>query len=301
MTSLKRVLVCGATGYLGRHVVQTAHARGHRVRALVRDPSRLGGAQAAADEVFVGEATRAETLGGLCDGVQVVVSALGNRTFHRKPTCWEIDQDANMNIVRCARESGVEQFIFVSVLKGDQNRGRVPQIEARERVVDALASDGLPFTIIRPSGFFNDMAEVFAMARKGAVWAIGDLEARFNPIHGADLAEFTVDQIGRPEALGTQLSVGGPDVLSQRELGRLALAAAGGRGSVRSVPAWTVAALATVIRPFNVNVASFLLMLTAMVGSNAVTTTFGTHHLGDFFESLAAADQRSSSGAAPGP
>jgi NAD(P)-dependent dehydrogenase (short-subunit alcohol dehydrogenase family) len=88
--SVKRVLVCGATGYLGRHVVQAAKAEGYRVRALVREEARLGDAGAACDEVFVGEATRAETLRGLCDGVDLVISSLGNRTLHRRPTVWEL-------------------------------------------------------------------------------------------------------------------------------------------------------------------------------------------------------------------
>ena len=67
-----RVLICGATGYLGRYLVQCAHDRGHWVRALVRRPEGLGEARQACDDVFVGQATQPETLAGLCDGIDVV-------------------------------------------------------------------------------------------------------------------------------------------------------------------------------------------------------------------------------------
>ncbi|MEZ5294885.1 MAG: NmrA family NAD(P)-binding protein [Ilumatobacteraceae bacterium] len=62
------VVVCGATGYLGHHVVRALHGDGWRVRALVRDAARQGDAADACDEVFVGRPTDPETLDGLFDG-----------------------------------------------------------------------------------------------------------------------------------------------------------------------------------------------------------------------------------------
>ena len=151
----RRVLVAGSTGYPGRHLVKALHAQGHWVRALVRDPSRLGEAAAAVDEVFVGQATDDATLAGVAEGVDAVISCLGNRTFKRRPSVWEVDRDANVNLVRRSREANVSRFVFVSVLGGAQMRDRVPQIEAREQVVEALEASGVPWTIIRPSGFFQ--------------------------------------------------------------------------------------------------------------------------------------------------
>ncbi len=283
------MLVCGATGYLGRYVVKAAAERGHWVRALVRDPERLGEAKKACDHIFVGHATRAATLEGLCEGIDVVISSLGNRTLKRKPTCWEVDQGANMNIVAEAERANVEQFIFVSVLRGEEARKRVPQIEARERVVDALAESDLAATIIRPSGFYNDMSEFFEMARKGTIWLPGGGKTKFNPIHGADLAAAIVDHIGNRASFGQHYPMGGPDVLTMREIGELAFAALDKKPRFRSLPAWTMRALALIVRPLNVNVSSLIAMFHAFIAADAVTETFGTHHLGDFFAELAAA------------
>ena len=70
----KTYLIAGATGYLGKHLVKAANAAGHRVHAVARSPENVPDC---ADEVIVAEATNAESLVGICDGVDVVVSSLG--------------------------------------------------------------------------------------------------------------------------------------------------------------------------------------------------------------------------------
>lgn len=284
-----RVLICGATGYLGRYLVREAHDRGHFVRALVRRESGLGEARAACDDVFVGQATDFSTLGGMCDDIDVVVSALGNRTLKRKPTFWEVDYGANLSILRRALSAEVKQLIFVSVLDGAQHRGAIPQVEARERVVDELKRSDIGWTVIRPSGFFNDMAEFFHMARKtGTVWLPGAGTTRFNPIHGADLAKVTLDGVGE-QHYGREIPAGGPDVLSLRQVGELAFAALGKEPRFRSFPAWLMPASARLLKPFNENVASLIAMFAAFSGADAVTDQHGTHHLADFYRELAQA------------
>jgi uncharacterized protein YbjT (DUF2867 family) len=73
---VKKILVVGATGYLGPFVVAASRRRGYEVRALVRDAGRAARLVDAGAQLFVGEATRPETLGGLCDGTHWVFSSL---------------------------------------------------------------------------------------------------------------------------------------------------------------------------------------------------------------------------------
>ncbi len=287
----KRVLICGATGYLGRYLVRSAHEAGHWVRALVRKPDGLGENRKLCDDVFVGQATEPTTLAGMCDDIDVVISSLGNRTVKRKPTFWDVDYAANMNIVERATKAKVEQFIFVSVLHGDVTRSEIPQVEAREQVADALKKTDLHWTIERPSGFFNDMSEFFNMARdRGSVWIFGDGKVAFNPIHGADLADAIVSHVGDENAYGKEYPEGGPEVLTLRQIAELACEAAGKAPKIRSVPMWVLGAAATVITPFNGNVGSLLSMFHAMATTDAVTERYGTHHLADFYRELAAGD-----------
>ena len=75
---MTKVLIAGATGYLGRFVVQEFKRRGYWIRALARNPERLAepgpflspAVQDQIDDLFVGEVTKRETLAGLCDGIE---------------------------------------------------------------------------------------------------------------------------------------------------------------------------------------------------------------------------------------
>ena len=154
----RTVVVCGATGYLGRHVVRALHDDGWRVRALARDASRLGDAAEYCDEVVVGHPTDPPTLDRLFDGADAAFSSIGVRSFKRRPTFREVDEAVNLNLVEAAEQAGVGRFVFVSVLHANRLRDASPLLEARERVVDRLRNGPMTTTIIRPTGFFNDLA-----------------------------------------------------------------------------------------------------------------------------------------------
>ena len=79
---MKRVLVAGATGYLGGFVARAFAEHGWFVRAMARRPRKLGELALLLDEVVEGEVTRPETLAGICDGMDVVFSSAG-RTRQR--------------------------------------------------------------------------------------------------------------------------------------------------------------------------------------------------------------------------
>ena len=97
--SRRTVVVCGATGYLGRHVVRTLLADGWLVRALVRNASRLGDAAEFCDEVFVGHPTDPATLDGLFDGADAASSSIGVRSFKRRPSFRDVDERAILHLV----------------------------------------------------------------------------------------------------------------------------------------------------------------------------------------------------------
>ena len=73
---MKRVLIAGATGYLGRYVVQEFKKQGFWVRALARTPEKLEILQEYIDEPFVGEVTDINSLSGICKDIDIVFSSL---------------------------------------------------------------------------------------------------------------------------------------------------------------------------------------------------------------------------------
>lgn len=281
------VLVAGATGYIGSHIVLALHDAGYRVRALTRDKGRLEAVADACDEVFVGEATRMETLDGLCDGIDVVVSSLGLRTLRTRPTPETVDLQANLNILQRAQEAGVRQFVFVSVLHAAELVEMAPIIRPREEFVEKLKDSGLRWTVLRPTGAFNDLEGVFQLAKRGWGVVLGDGKQRINPVHAADIAEVAVRSISDPSLENAEFGFGGPDTYTQPEIARLASHALGKSQRIVGVPLWTIDAAAAAVRPFNRNAAGFLKFFRAAASQDSVGTAVGTHSLADFYYFLA--------------
>ncbi|MFK8023918.1 MAG: SDR family oxidoreductase [Ilumatobacter sp.] len=273
------VVVCGATGYLGRHVVRTLHDGGWRVRALVRDPTRLGDAAEFCDEVFVGRPTDPATLDGLFDGAVAAFSSIGTRSFKRRPSFRDIDEGANLHLVAAAERAGVDRFVFVSILHGSELRTQSPLIAARERVVDRLRSGSMSTTIIRPTGFFNDMGFFRDMAERGRVWLIGNDQTQLNPIHGADLADVVREALASGDT--ADRSVGGPDVMTQAAIARAAFEATGRPSKVTSVPSRLVRAIGKIITPLNPNAGANLQMFALMGEHDMVGEACRAHPLVD--------------------
>lgn len=275
------VVVAGATGYLGRHVVRALHTDGWCVRALVRDESRLGDAADYCDERFVGHPTDPTTLEGLFDGADAAFSSIGVRSFRRRPRFRDVDERANLHLVEAAERAGVGRFVFVSVLRGDELRDRSPLMDARERVVDRLQASRMSTTIIRPTGFFNDIAVFGEMAARGRVWLIGDDRTRLNPIHGADLAEVVREAFTSDDT--SDRSVGGPDVMTQSQIAAVAFEASGRPVKVTRLPSGMVRTVGRLIEPVNANAGANLRMFALMGELDMVGDPVGTHHLADEF------------------
>ena len=282
------IVVAGATGYLGGCTVRALHQAGFRVRALARNPKRLAAVADCCDEVFVGEATRIETLEGLCDDAFAVFSSIGIRSLARRPTLWDVDRDANLNLMRCAEQAGVSRFVFTSIQGAPIYRKEIKVMEAREQVVDALAASSMTSTIIRPTGLFNDMAEFFGMAQKGRLWLCGDGQARVNPIHGEDVGEWVAAALQQATP-PTEADLGGPETFTLNEIGALAFEVLGRSPKVSHVPLWVLSACAGLTGWWHPNLATLLRGFRHVCARGAVAEATGHRTLRAEFERLRAA------------
>ena len=229
---MKKVLVAGATGYLGQFVVKALKARGYWVRAVGRSAAKLAPVEEYVDEVFIGEVTDPDSLAGLCDGVDIVISSVGITRQKDGLTYNDVDYQANRNLLTIAEASKVSKFMYVHVLNAEKLR-HVAMIRAKQAFVDELKQSRLDHVLICPTGFFSDMEEFLSMARSGRVYLIGDGSSRINPVHGADLAEVCATALGTRES---QIDVGGPEVLTYREIAELAFDVLGKTEKITCVP-----------------------------------------------------------------
>ncbi len=275
---MKTVFIAGATGYLGRYLCAEYQRRGWYVTALVRDAERAG--SLCADQLIEALATVPETLSGVLSGTDLVVSALGITRQTDGFGYWEVDYQANLNLLREAERAQVARFAYVHVLNAEQMPD-VPLVAAKSAFVSVLLDSPLAATIIAPSGYFSDMGDVLSMVRAGRVWLFGDGSTQINPIHGADLAHATARAT---EAQKPWLDIGGPDVFSQQEIAELAFAAHKTPSRITHVPD-SLRRAALMLLPWLTprsrhGPAQFFLSAMAL---NMVAERHGTHRLIDHF------------------
>ncbi len=287
----KRVLVAGATGYVGRYAVQEFKRSGYWVRALTRSEAKLRQAgpfgapaiePADCDDVFVGEITKPSSLDGIMDGIDTVFSAVGISRQRDGLTFEQVDYQANRNLIDHCAGSTVRKFVYVSMLGADQIADLAITI-AHERVVSDLASSGLSYTIVRPSGYFSDMGVLLDMAKRGRVFLVGDGNNRFTPIHGRDLAGVCVEA-----ARGSDIEVeaGGPDTMTQREAALLAFEVAGKPPRLTVIPLWLAKGLASGIKMLNTQFGDLAEFIVTAGEVDAVAPHRGRRSLKEHFEHL---------------
>ena len=277
------VLVAGATGYLGRYVVAELHNRGHLIRAVARDRDRAcregpwgsPSLDGLADEWALGSVTDPRFTRDLAADVEHVVSALG--VTRQKADPWQIDNLANLAILNSAlKHAG--SFTYINALGGDRCPARLTR--AKSAFSQTLSVAEISSQIINPPAYFSDMMEVLAMARRGLVTVLRPT-ARINPIHGADLAAYVVDRM--EEGRTGTWDVGGPDVLSWRELAHLAFDAVGKRSHILTVPAWALPPALRLTGLFSPRLADTARFMAWNMTRDCVAPTTGTHHLADFY------------------
>ena len=290
---MKRVLIAGATGYLGKYTILEFHRQGYWVRALTRNKKKLSEVgpfgepevMDCIDEVFVGEATRPETLAGLCEDIDIVFSSIGLTRQKDGLTFQEVDYQGNKNILDQALRARVKQFIYVSVLNAHLME-HLAIVKAHEDFVRALRTSGVPYTILRPTGYFSDISEYFKMAKSGRVYLIGNGNNRLNPIHGADLAKVCVDAA---ENLNVEIPAGGPSVFTQREIAELAFSSLGNPLRISTIPLGLVKAAIRLMRTFNRHTADLFEFFVTGAEHDMVAPQYGHRTLSVYFRQLASA------------
>lgn len=281
-----RILVAGATGYLGRHLVAELTSAGHQVRALARSPERLARPGAAGAppippgscEVVAADVTEPEALRGVADGVDAIVSAVGVTGHGGDP--WAVDHRGNLALLDEARRAGVGRFCFVHVLHGEDIPADLTRAKSAFAAVLRRSTPG--HLVVNPSGYFSDLTAYLKMARRGVAAVLDGGHARLTPVHGADLADFIRTHL---EA-GTvgDLDVGGPETMTHRQAAQLAFEVLGRRPRILSVPSVILRAGLVPVRALSPGAADTLGFLLAGLTEDTVAPPTGPRALREHFE-----------------
>jgi uncharacterized protein YbjT (DUF2867 family) len=286
---MKKVLIAGATGYLGRFIVQEFKKRGYWVRALARNPKKLEkngpflepAVRDQVDEVFVGEVTKLETLNGVCDGIDIIFSSIGITRQREKVSFMDVDYQGNINLLELAKKAAVKKVIFVSVFNANKINNLAT---AREMFIKELRNSGLEYAVIRPTAYFSDMSETLRMAQSGRVYLFGGGTHKINPIHGADLASVCADAA---KGSKIEISVGGPDTYSHLEIAELAFSVLGKAQKITKVPMWIVNLVVKMIRPFSKHYHTIASFFATVMQNDFDALKTGHRSLKSYYEALA--------------
>ncbi len=235
-----KVVLAGAFGKLGSDILKELVQQGHEVTALdliIKEIPEIAG-KYTAKQIDV---TKPETLKGVCDGAEALISTVGLTGTSATITNYDIDLKGNLNLLHEAKTAGVKHFSYVSVIKADSDP-KVPMLHAKALFEKELKNSGLTYVIHRPTGYFYDIAKVFMpMIEKGEVSLLGKEDAHANVIDTTDLAEFIVLHMND---VNVTYDIGGKETYSYEEIAKMFFEAAGKEAVIKRAPVFLFDVLA---------------------------------------------------------
>jgi uncharacterized protein YbjT (DUF2867 family) len=219
-----RVLVTGATGYIGGRLVPELVNSGHSVRCFVRDPNRIAGrfpnVEVARGDVFDRDSLIAAMQG--CDVAYYLVHSMSDdrHDFTRR------DREAARTFGEAAAAAGVARIIYLGGLGVERAaRALSPHLRSRQEVGDELRAAGVPVTEFRAAIIVGSGSISFEMLRYlterlpvmiAPKWVL----TRCQPIGVRDVLSYLTAALGVTESAGRIIEIGGADVLPYVEMMR---------------------------------------------------------------------------------
>ncbi|CUR60740.1 DTDP-glucose-46-dehydratase [metagenome] len=230
---MPRILVTGATGFVGRRLVDALAQAGHDdLRAMTRNPDTYAGK----GEAVAGDVSDPASLQEALDGVEIayyLVHSLDDADFER------LDAEAARNFAAAAAGAGVRQIIYLGGL-GDDDGTLSAHLRSRREVESLLGENGVPVTALRAAivvgngGISWEITRQLVKRLPAMVvpkWAT----TRTQPIALDDVVRYLVGVADNPAAFGRVFEIGGPDRLTYIEMLRIAAQIENGH-MVRIVP-----------------------------------------------------------------
>ena len=232
-----KVVLAGAFGNLGADILKCLVADGHDIVAADLKEGKVEGTEGKYTFVAI-DATNPETLKGLCDGADVVITTMGLTGASTRFTSYDIDYKGNMNLYEECKRAGVKKFNYISVISCDEpGAEEVPMLHAKYLVEEEIKKQPMEYVIYRPTGYFYDIAKVFKpYIDKGEMQLLkGYGHVRANVVDCPDFARFIVDHMNDTNAV---YNVGGKETYNYEEMAAMCFDAAGKPLKIKWQPKW---------------------------------------------------------------
>ena len=210
-----RVLVTGASGFVGGRLAPALVEAGHEVRAMTRRPERYDGAGTPVPgDVHDGSSLVAALEG--CTAAYYLVHSLGDAEFAER------DAEAARTFAKAAAEAGVERIVYLGGL-GDDADDLSEHLRSRREVERLLGEGGVPVTVLRAGIVVGHGGISWELTRQlvehlPAMITPRWVRTRTQPIAVADVIRYLVGVLAAPETAGRTFDIGGPEVLEYAEM-----------------------------------------------------------------------------------
>lgn len=260
-----KVLVTGATGFVGSHTAEHLLEAGHEVKALVRPSSNLVWIADKPIEVVHGNILDVESLRQAVEGSEAIVHIAGATASKTKQGFYDANQIATRTLLEAAKRyaPNLERFVFISsqTAGGPSTAEQLMHEELPPKPITTYAKsklaaeeetrkyrDHFPTTILRLPAIYGPrdtaILTFFQTIAKGIKPLIGFSEKYVNLLHARDVAHGIGLALERPEALDRTFYLGSEEQYTWRDLSNLAAQIMGKRGLFVRVPHAVVSVVA---------------------------------------------------------
>ena len=245
----KKVLVVGATGFLGSKIVQSLMLEEN---AAVRAMSRRGAPAGAATEIewVRGDMMDPASLDVALQGVDVVISSANG---YMKETI-EADFLGNKNLIEAVARAKIKRFVFLSIVNCEA-ASNVPHFHAKKVAEDFIKTSGVPYVFVRAPAFLDQSSDYFADGVKtGRLYAVGDKTTKWSYVITDDLALYLAKAAVYPsdDINNNTIDVGWSDgAKSQKEMSEIISTVTNTTLSIWTIPWFVFQVLVRPIKLFS--------------------------------------------------
>jgi NADH dehydrogenase len=238
-TPARRILVTGADGFLGSHLLPRLVSRGHLVRGVWKGAGGRGRLTAPGVDWRQADVTDTESLKGIASECDVVIHLAGISARTEARTLEQVHASGTRNVLVEASGQGIQRFVYVSALGASPAAG--DYFRAKFQAEDAVMSSGLEYVILRPSvtygpGDHFTTAVARLLMRLPAFPMLGDGTFKIQPVAVEDVTDALAQSVERADVAGGLYELAGPERLSFIRVVRVIGEAIGRRRPVVPLP-----------------------------------------------------------------
>ena len=281
---MKKVILLGATGNLGKHIAKELISKGYQLTVVVRDLNKAKGIFDDNAKLVIADVCNKSTLVDICQNQEIVVSALGKSVSPNdksKPGFEEVDYAGNMNILEEAIKSGIKKFVYVSAFHAEKYL-HLTYFNVHHRFSEELKKSGIDFSIIKPPAIFSAFTDMMDMAKKGQLVTIGKGDKKTNPIFEGDLAKICVRSIAE---INATIEAGGRTVYTRKELNIIIQQEVDKSKKVRQIPLGLFKAALPVLKFFNKNLYDKFAFFTEVIQHDTIAPQMGELSFEEYIKS----------------